>query len=107
MRRRWHCGWLPRAEWLGSGWQGQEGMRVGGALDVEATVCPGYSTANPRVHDAALAHVWRESGSMSIVFPRPSPLLIDLVNMYQWGVVRANEHYMKETARRAREGRHG
>jgi hypothetical protein len=27
--------------------------------------------------------------------------------MYQWGVVRANEHYMKETARRAREGRHG
>ena len=72
-KREWHCGWIPRTEWvepcalpptLGNA-HGSVSLVVEGLPQV----CPGYLARLPAVVEASKGHAAMRHGELSTVFP--------------------------------------
>lgn len=100
MRRTWKCGWIPRKDWAPK--HALDKRMIPGCAD-EPELCPGYTVRLPDVQTAARAHAWWTKGQLELRFPDASPLLLDLIEIYNGSVVKADVYHHEEALRRQKE----
>jgi len=91
------CGWLPKVEHTGP----PPAPWVGAHSAPKLTVCPGYSTSLPEVHEAVRASQWAERGLLREFYQDEelTPLVFDAIDVIN-SSSGAVESYMMEKSRR-------
>lgn len=88
-RASWHCGYLPKADRKGYGFNGGPGTWP------PYTVCPGYTTSLPQVFEVARARMWWDKGCLQLLHKRPTDALLRGIEVLQCAASQAEADMMQ------------
>lgn len=75
-RRRMHCGWMPKEDWLGEKAELSDLMGCSEQLSL-LPVCPGWLVRQPAVEEAKMAGFALEKGALRETFPSLEHAIVD------------------------------
>jgi len=83
------CGWVPEHHRI----ETPEVSGIAGYIEFKPSICPGYTERLRVVKEVSDAWGWWNQHQLTVKYPEPSPMLMDLIGLY------AGEHSQAESWR--------